>query len=101
MIDQALRDPISVAMLKIDGKRLMDVTGEKPGPRLGWLLHALLEEVLDDPERNTTEYLDTKAKEFAKLTDADLKSKGQEAKERKEQAEQADLDEINKKYFVN
>lgn len=101
MIDQALRDPISVGMLKIDGKRLMEVTGEKPGPRLGWLLHALLEEVLDDPERNTQEYLDTKAKELAALSDADLQSKGQEAKERKEQAEQADLDEINKKYFVN
>jgi len=101
MIDQALRDPISVAMLNIDGKRVMEVTGEKPGPRLGWLLHALLEEVLDDPARNTAEYLEKRAVDLATLSNEDLQSKGQEAKERKEQAEQQDLDEINKKYFVH
>ncbi len=101
MIDQALRDPISVGMLKIDGKRLMEVTGEKPGPRLGWLLHALLEEVLDDPERNTVEYLEKRVVILSALTDAELESKGQEAKERKNEAEQADLKEIDKKYFVD
>lgn len=101
MIDQALRDPISVNMLKTNGKQLMEVTGEKPGPRLGWLLHALLEEVLDDPERNTEEYLHAKAKELATLSDAALQAKGQEAKERKNEAEQADLEQINKKYFVD
>ncbi|HEV8666898.1 MAG TPA: CCA tRNA nucleotidyltransferase, partial [Candidatus Paceibacterota bacterium] len=53
MIEQALRDPISVGMLKVDGKGIMELTGEKPGPRLGWMLHALLEEVLDDPAKNT------------------------------------------------
>lgn len=101
MIDQALRDPISVGMLKIDGKRLMEVTGEKPGPRLGWLLHALLEEVLDDPNQNTVEYLEKRALALAALSDGELESKGQEAKERKNEAEQADLREIDKKYFVD
>src|SRR5690606_37671747 len=53
MVDQALRDPISVRMLKIDGTTIMDITGEKPGKKLGYLLHALLEEVLDNPGKNT------------------------------------------------
>lgn len=101
MIDQALRDPISVAMLAIDGKRLMEVTEEKPGPRLGWLLHALLEEVLDDPALNTAEYLEKRVGELSKLTDAELQSKGQEAKERKNEAEEEDLKEIRKKHFVD
>src|SRR5262249_13629577 len=35
MIEQAMRDPISVGMLKIDGRRAMEASGEKPGPRLG------------------------------------------------------------------
>ena len=42
MIEQALRDPISVNMLAINGSKIMEITGERPGPRLGWMLHALL-----------------------------------------------------------
>ena len=58
MVEEALRDPISVAMLKTDGNRLMGVFHAKPGPRLGWTLNALLEEVLEDPKKNEVEYLD-------------------------------------------
>ena len=50
MIDEALRDPVTVGMLKIDGSKLIEL-GEKPSPRIGWILHALLEEVLDDPTK--------------------------------------------------
>jgi tRNA nucleotidyltransferase (CCA-adding enzyme) len=35
MIEEVLRDPVSVGMLKIDGKRIMDVTNETPGPKIG------------------------------------------------------------------
>jgi tRNA nucleotidyltransferase (CCA-adding enzyme) len=100
MIEQALRDPISVGMLAIDGKHLMEVTGEMPGPRLGWMLHALLEEVLDDPAKNTLDYMGGKAKELSKLNDAELKSMGEEGKERKAEAEEAGIKDIEKKYFV-
>lgn len=101
MIEQALRDPISVGMLKIDGKGLMEVTGEKPGPRLGWMLHALLEEVLDGPAKNTKEYMDSRAIELSKLEDKALSELGEEGKERKEEAEEADIKDIHKKYFVD
>lgn len=100
MIEQALRDPISVGMLAVDGRSLMEATGEKPGPRLGWMLHALLEEVLDDPQKNTKEYLESKAKEFSKLSDEQLKALGQVGKEKKEEAEEKEIQELNKKYFV-
>ena len=56
MVEEALRDPISVGMLNINGAHLMEVTHETPGPRVGSMLHALLEEVLDDPKKNTVEY---------------------------------------------
>ncbi len=101
MIDQALRDPISVTMLAIDGKRAMEVTGENPGPRIGWLLHALLEDVLDDPARNTADYLETKIVALSKLPDEQLKAIGIEAKSKKEEAEEADLEEIRKRHFVD
>lgn len=101
MIEQALRDPISVGMLALDGKSLMEATGEKPGPRIGWVLHALLEEVLDDPSINTKERLTTKAKKLLLLPDIELRAIGEEAKEKKEEAEAADLDKIDKKYRVS
>ena len=39
MIEESLRDPISVGQLAIDGKHLMEVLHMKPGPRMGWILH--------------------------------------------------------------
>lgn len=100
MIEQAMRDPISVGMLKTDGRHLMEVTGEKPGPRLGWMLHALLEEVLDDPAKNTSEYLDKRAGELAKLSDKELHALGEGGKERRAAEEEAEIKDIEKKYFV-
>lgn len=101
MIEQALRDPISVGMLKIDGKRLMEVSGEKPGPRLGWMLHALLEEVLDNPQKNTEIYLEARSLELTKLSDKELCALGVEGKERLERVEESKVKDIQKKYFVD
>mgnify|MGYP000425995953 CR=1 FL=1 len=101
MIEQALRDPISVGMLALDGAGLMKVTGEKPGPKIGWALHALLEEVLDDPTLNTEEYLSKRVLELVKLPEVELRKVGEEAKEKKDEAEEADIKEIDKKYFVD
>lgn len=101
MIEQAMRDPISVGMLKTDGKRIMEVTGERPGPRLGWTLHALLEEVLEDPAKNTQEYMDSRSKELAALSDEALRSLGEAGKERKEAEEESEIKDIQKKYFVD
>lgn len=101
MIEQALRDPISVGMLKVDGKAVMDIAREAPGPRIGWILHALLEEVLDDPERNTRNYLEKKTLEFAKLSDAQLRAKGEEGREKKDEAEEAEVKKLRQKHFVD
>ncbi len=101
MIEQALRDPISVSMLAVDGKQVMEVLDEKPGRRVGWILHALLEEVLDDPARNTKEYLEKKIIALSKLSDSDLEALGKEGKEKKEEAEEEDVKKIRQKYFVD
>lgn len=101
MIDQALRDPISVGMLAVDGVKVMGITKEAPSRRIGWILHALLEEVLDDPSRNTAEYLEKKSIELAKLSDTELETMGKEGKERKSEAEEEDIKKIRQKYFVD
>ncbi|MEK7095272.1 MAG: CCA tRNA nucleotidyltransferase [Patescibacteria group bacterium] len=101
MVEEALMDPVSVGMLKINGKRIMDVTHETPGPKIGYVLHALLEEVLENPKLNTEEYLENKALELIKLPEKELRKLGEEGKERKEEEERGNLDEIRKKHHVS
>lgn len=100
MIEEVMRDPISVGMLKIDGKGIMEATQMSPGPKIGFILHALLEEVLDDPKLNTKEYLENKARELAKLPESELKAMGEKAKETKEKADKEEVSEIRKKHWV-
>ena len=101
MVNEAMRDPISVSMLKIDGKRIMDLTGTKPGPRIGWVLHALLEEVLDEPSKNTDEYMENRTRELFELPDPELRRLGEEGKDRQEEEEKEAVAELRKKHHVN
>jgi tRNA nucleotidyltransferase (CCA-adding enzyme) len=101
MVDQALRDPISVKMLKTDGTHLMDKFHEKPGPRIGHVLNALLEEVLDNPDLNTEEYLDKKTEELLKMPENDLIELGKAGKERREIEESEEIKHIFEKHHVN
>lgn len=100
MIDQALHDPISVSMLALDGKGIMGVIHETPGPRIGWILHALLEEILDEPIKNTKEYLEKRVSELSTLTDENLQALGKEGKEKKDKLEEEAVKDIQKKHFV-
>jgi len=100
MVEEAMRNPISVATLKINGARIMEITGMTPGPRIGQILHILLEEALDDASTNTEEHLEKRAKELEKLSDIELKALGDKAKEKKEAIEDEQIGEIRKKHFV-
>lgn len=53
-------DPLSVKELAISGNDLI-LMGYEPGRKLGATLQALLEEVLEDPSRNTASYLSERA----------------------------------------
>ena len=100
MIDEAMRDPISVAMLKIDGGKIIAL-GENPGPRIGWILHALLEEVLDDPKKNSDEYLERRTRELSQLDDPELQKMGEQGKERKTEEDEAAVLQLRKKHHVS
>lgn len=101
MVDEALRDPISVGMLKTDGNRIMTEFHVQPGPRIGDVLNTLLEEVLDDPKKNTLEYLDKKTAYLLELSAEDLKELGDSGKKKREQEEERELQEILKKHNVS
>jgi hypothetical protein len=100
MIEEAMRAPISVKMLKIDGEKVMEITGEKPGPKIGFILHALLEEVLDNPKLNTAKYLEKRAKELSKLPESELEALGKAGKQTRESVEQKEIEEIRKRWYV-
>ena len=100
MVEQALKDPVTLKMLKTDGKRIMDVTQETPGPKIGYILHALFDEVLDNPEKNTEEYLDNKAKELIKLSVSELQALGDAGKGEMEEKNKEMVQEIRKQYKV-
>jgi len=100
MIEEALHDPISVGQLKINGEFMKKELGIAPGPRMGWILHALLEEVLDAPEKNTIEKLSELVKSLDKLSDKELKALGDKGKEKKEELEEEEIDKLHKKHGV-
>ncbi|MCA9367435.1 MAG: HD domain-containing protein [Saprospiraceae bacterium] len=100
MVDEALREPISVKLLKINGERLMELTGEKPGRKLGWLLHALLEEALDDASKNTVEYMEQRALELNQLPETELQTLAEAGKQKQAEEEAAALAEIARAHKV-
>ncbi len=100
MVDQALRDPISVGMLKTDGSRIMEKFHAKPGPKIGWTLNALLEEVLEDPKLNTEEYLDKRTSELLEMPESELKTLGESGKKKREEREDEEIQKIMERHHV-
>jgi tRNA nucleotidyltransferase (CCA-adding enzyme) len=100
MIEEALRDPISVGQLKINGEFMIKELGITPGPRMGWILNALLEEVLDAPEKNTIEHLSELAKSLNMLGDEELKTLGDRGKMQKEILEAEEIGKLHEKHGV-
>lgn len=100
MVDEARRDPISVKMLKTNGDRIMEQTGEKPGKKLGFILHALLEEVLENPEKNQEEYLDKRVRELLQLDETELQKLADQGKQKRAEEENKALEAIKRSHKV-
>ena len=100
VIEKVSQDPISVRMLKVSGNDVMEILKIKPGPKVGQVLDILLGEVLEDPQKNTKEYLMKKIKELGKLSDEELASLAQRAREEREKIEMKRDEMTKKKYWV-
>jgi len=100
MIEEAMKDPVSVKMLKIDGNRIMEVTRETPGPKVGFILNALMEEILDNPQLNTSEYLEKRAQELIMLPLEKLKQISEQGKKDIKTKENEEIKVIRKKHWV-
>jgi len=91
----------SLKMLKVNGNDVMKILNLSPGPKIGMILNILLEEVLDDYQKNEVSYLEKRIKELGKLKEEELQKLSNEAKEKYEHFLQEEETKIKKKYQVN
>lgn len=101
-VEKILREheAVKVAMLQVRGDDVMRILGIGPGPKVGHVLNALLEEVLDDPAKNSREYLESRIKNLGTMSDEELVKLREQAESRVELLEDQREQEIKKKYYV-
>jgi tRNA nucleotidyltransferase (CCA-adding enzyme) len=100
MIEEVMRDPISVKQLKVKGEDVMRVTNTTGGPHVGSILEILLMEVLRDPKLNEKEVLEQRIVELYKLSPTELIKQGREAKKSNEGEDEKEVEKIREEYKV-
>lgn len=100
MAEKVKQDPISPKMLAVDGKDVMEIAKIEPGPKVGQVLAILLDEILENPEKNEIKYLKNRIKELIKFKEKELEKLSEGAKEKKEEFEGGLEEEMKKKYYV-
>lgn len=101
MIEKVSKDPVSVKMLKINGKEVMDILGIKPSPKIGMILDILLENVLNEPKKNNKRYLKEKLIELGNMNDKELEKTAKEAKKTKIEVISSEDKATKEKYWVS
>ncbi|HEY4484209.1 MAG TPA: HD domain-containing protein [Candidatus Paceibacterota bacterium] len=101
VIDKVARDPISPKMLKVNGNDIMKLLDMVPGPKIGLIMSALMDEILDDPTKNTKDYLEKRVEELSKLPDKELLNLGQQGKSKLAEEEEKEVEKIKQKHFVS
>jgi len=100
LVEKNLREPVSLKQMVLKGDRLMKLLDIPAGPKIGWILYILFEEVLDDPAKNQSAYLEKKAEELGRFNDEELKEMAEKAKSVYNQILSEEEEEIKKKYYV-
>ncbi len=100
MIDKVKHDPVSPKMLKVSGNDVMKILNVSSGPKIGWILGILLDEVLDEPKKNELGKLEPRIKELGESSDDELKKLAEKAQEKKEEFESGVEEGMKKKFYV-
>src|SRR3989338_1334065 len=100
MIEEVLRDPVSVKQLVIKGSDIMNLTKTGPGPLIGFILEILLSEVLEDPKLNDRLYLEKRVGELHKLSPKELMHLGETARTKNVNEEEKEVEKIREEYKV-
>ena len=100
LIEKISGDPISAKMLKVNGEDIMEILEIKPGPKVGWTLDVLLGYVLDDPKKNTKEFLEKEVAKLGKLSDKELQKLAEKSKQEKSEIVSKEDQMTKAKYWV-
>ena len=100
MIEEAMRDPISVKQLVVGGAEIMKLTNTGPGSHIGFILEILLSEVLENPTFNTCEHLEKRVTGLYALKPQELADLGKKAKAQNESVEEKEVKKIREEYRV-
>ncbi len=100
LIDKVSQDPISAKMLKVNGGDIMKILGIKPGPKIGQILDILLSYVLDDPKKNTKDFLEAEVAKLGKMSDKELQKMAEKAEGEKMEVETKKDEMTKQKYWV-
>jgi poly(A) polymerase/tRNA nucleotidyltransferase (CCA-adding enzyme) len=99
-VEKLLKEFPSLKQLAVNGNDIMRILGIPPGPKVGMILNALFEEVLDDPSKNDKEYMENRIKELGELPEENLKTLAAKAKSKYESLLVSEEEELKRKYFV-
>lgn len=99
-VEKVLKEFPSLKQLKINGNDVMAILGIEAGPKVGMILNALFEEVLDDPAKNTREYLTERIKALGREPESVLQALAAKAKARYEALLQSEEEALKEKYHV-
>ena len=100
MIEKVKHDPISPKMLKINGTDIMEILKIEPSPKIGRILSVLLEEIIENPEKNVKKNLEDRIKKLGKLNDSELEKLSKQARDKKDEFEGGIEEKIKEKYYV-
>lgn len=100
MIEKVRHDPVSPKMLAVDGEDIMRIAGIAPSRQVGQILAVLLDEVLENPQKNTRDYLESKTKELAGMDERVVEGLVIKAKNKKEEIEAESEAEMKRRHRV-
>lgn len=100
MVERLAQDPISTEMLAVNGYDIMKTLGIKPGPKIGQVLHILLEQVLEDPKKNKKEILLEEVRRLGQLSDEKLMEQAEKSKQEIDKVRQEEDLSIREKFYV-
>src|SRR3990167_5183798 len=83
LVEKLQRDPVSPKMMKINGDKIKEITGLPQSIKVGLIVNALMEEVLDNPEKNTEEYLEKRVLELNNMLETELQTLAESGKSKK------------------
>lgn len=99
-VEKVLRQPVSLKQLKINGEDVMKIAKIPAGPKVGMILNALFEEILDEPAKNKRQYLTRRIKELGAISEKELQALARSAKEKYRTLLESEEAELKKKYYV-